>query len=153
MNCGPAVAAAALADPVTPLLARFRSQRVLLALGGARRPRLAQVDQPTAAGFVAVCHQALGHRELVSRQLGVPLRVVLADRCLAGLDVDDHQPALGVAFDAVDPAAQPHPAVEDPVDVDFDADLGQLAAGLRPPSQERLDHRPVPGQFIVGVPT
>ncbi len=117
---------------------RLGVQRVLLALGGARRTGLAQVHQPPAAGLVTVSHQALGHRELIGRQLGMPLRIVLADRCLAGLDVDDHQPARGVAFDPVDPAAQPHPAasasrpVEDPVDVDLDADLSQLAAGVAP---------------------
>ena len=156
MNCGPAVASAASRMPVAPLFARFGCQRVLLAFGGACRTRLAQVHQPPAAGFVTVSHQALGHRELVGRQLGVPLRIVLADRCLAGLDVDDHQPAGGVAFDPVDPASQPHtvaaPAVEDTVDVDLDADLGQLAAGLRPPGQERLDHRPMPGQLVGRIP-
>src|SRR5947209_7918842 len=81
-------------DSVTPLLATFRGQRILLTLGGAARPRLAQVDQSPAAGLVAGWDQTLGHRELVGRQLGVPLRVVLADRRLAGLDVDDHQPAF-----------------------------------------------------------
>ena len=41
-----------------PLLARFRSQRILLALGRAPGPRLAQVNQSTATGLVFVTFSA-----------------------------------------------------------------------------------------------
>jgi hypothetical protein len=48
-----------------------------------------------------------------------------------------HSAAGSVAFDPIDPAAQPHArpttAIEDPVDIDFDADLRQLAPSLRSP--------------------
>ena len=152
MNCGPAVASAASRTRLRHSVARLGCQRVLLAFGGACGPGLAQVHQPCAARLVAVSYQTLGHRQLVGGQLGMSLRVVLADRCLAGLDVDDDQPAGSVAFDPINPAAQPHAcaisAIEDSVDVDFDADLGQLATGLGPPLQERLDHRAMPGQLI-----
>ena len=97
-------------------------------------------------------YQTLGHGQLVGGQLCMSLRVVLADRRLAGLDVDDDQAACCVALDPIDPAAQPHAcagtAIEHPVDVDLDADLSQLATGLGPPPEERLDHRAMPGQLV-----
>ena len=150
-----------MTHPAAPFVPGGRRQRILLPHGGARRPGLAQIDQPRAAGLVpgrGGAHQAIGHRELIHRQLGVLLGVVLADRCFAGLDVDDHQPAGGVALQPVHPAAQVNRSAviggraEGSVDVDLDADLGQFASGLGPPFDERLDHRAVPGQLVGRMP-
>src|SRR5271155_3112774 len=141
-----------LADPVAPLVASLGCQRVLFAFGRTRGPGLAQVQQPRTARLIALSYQTLGHRQLVGGQLGMSLCVVLADWRLAGLDVDDDQPAGGVAFDPIDPSAQPHACatsgVEHSLDVAFEAPLGQPAAGLGPPRQERLDHRAMARQLV-----
>src|SRR5262249_37030449 len=143
-------------------------QRVLLTFSDTAGTDPAQVNQPRAAGLVALrlralpcragtrpaCRgQALSYRQLIHRQLGMSLRVVLADRCLAGLDVDNYQPAGGVAFDPIDSAPQPPIyagalPVEAPVDVALHAALGQLTAGLSPPIEESLNHRSVPSQLV-----
>ena len=82
---------------------------ILLALGGTRRARLAEIDQAAAAGRITLRQKTFRDGQLIHRQLGVALRIVLGDGALAGLDVDDHQPARAVAFEPVEPAAHPHP--------------------------------------------
>ncbi len=129
--------------------------RVLFAFGGAAGRGLAEIDQPASPGRITLWQEAFGDGQLVHRQLGVALGVVLADRGLAGLDVDDHQPALAVAFQPVEAAAHPHPwpsPRRDAVDVDLGAHLGELVAGLRTPLRECRQHRAVARQLVVGIP-
>jgi hypothetical protein len=82
----------------------------------------------------------------------VPLRVILADGGLAGLDVDHHQPARGVAFESVEAATHPHSGADGAVDVDLGANLGERGAGLRAPLQECREHRAVSRQLVVRIP-
>ena len=144
-KAGPTVAAAARCTVCRHSCSAVRCQRVLVAFDDAR---LAEVDQPTAAGLSAALDDPGRHRELVERQLRVPLGVVFGGRVLAGLDVHDHQPAGDVAFQAVDAAADPDVGQvgirtgQHTVDVDFGGDLGQLVAGLGAPLAERRQHRP-----------
>ncbi|CFE48739.1 Uncharacterised protein [Mycobacterium tuberculosis] len=86
------------------------------------------------------------------------LGIVLADRCLAGFDVDDHQAAGRVAFQPIRPATQPNfsgltaTVLEGPIDVDLHANFGQLGSTLSSPLYERLDHRAVPGKLVGRIP-
>ena len=160
-TAGPVGRVGRLPDEVAPFVAGGRCQWILLAFGGARRSGLADVDQPRAAGLRTRlgAEQAFGHRQLIHGQLGVLLGVVLADRCLAGFDVDDHQPPGPVAFQPVDPAAQP--------------DLAAVIARCRRAPRRRrprrrprcssprvcarhcdecLDHGAVPGQLVGRMP-
>ena len=86
------------------------------------------------------------------------LRVLLGDRTLGGLDVDDDHPALRVAFQAVDAATNPHSGqpvgrgCHDSVEFDLGADLGELMAGGHAPRGECRQHRAVTVEFVGGVP-
>ena len=86
------------------------------------------------------------------------LRVVLGDRTPGGLDVDDHQPALRIALQAVDASADPHARQtvgrfgEDAVEFNLGADLGELVAGRRAPGDERGQHRAMAVEFVGGIP-
>ena len=155
-NSGPWVAAAACRTSSRHSARLSGGQRVLLALGGAARCGLAEVDQSAAPGVITLWQQAFGDGQLIHRQLGVALGVVLADRGLAGLDVDDHQPARAVAFEPVEAAAHPHRGPSGStvaVDVDLGAHLGELVAGLRTPLHECRQHRAVPRQLVVANTT
>ena len=144
---------------VAPFGAGVGGQRVLFTLGRTARAGLAEIDQTPTTGLITLREQAFRNSQLIHRQLGVALRVILGDRALAGLDVDHHQPPGAVAFEPVEAAAHPYPgqslgvALSDhAVDLDLGAHLGEFVPGLRAPPRERRQHRPVPCKFVVGVP-
>ena len=82
-----------------------------------------------------VAEAARGDGDLVGGQLPVLLGVLR--RRLAGLEVDDDQPAVGVALQPVDLAPDERPA-DGGVELDLDAD--QLAAVGGVPGEEPVEH-------------
>ena len=86
------------------------------------------------------------------------LGVVLGDRALGGLDVDNDQPALRVALEAVDAATDPHSGQavgrcrENAVEGHLGADLGEFMAGRGAPGDECRQHGAVAFEFVGGIP-
>ena len=157
-NCGPAVAAAATCTACCQSAVASGPSAVCSRSVAPVADGLADVDQPAAPGPVTIVQQARGHRELVQPELGVVLSVILADRTLGGLDVDDHQSALRVALKPVDAAAHPHRRQpigrpgDDPVEGDLGPDLGELMATGRMPRDECGQHAAVALEFVGGIP-
>ena len=146
------------AHGLAPLLGALGAQRVLFAFGGATGSRgLADIDQPATTGLITV-EQSRRHRQLVEPELGVLLRIVLGDRTLSGFDIDDDQPTLRIAFQPVDPAADPNTrqpvagSRKHAVESDLGADLGEFVAARCAPGDERRQHRAVAVEFVGGVP-
>ena len=149
---------------VAPTLGVVGAQCVLLTFGGTTGGGgLADKHQPATTGLIAggvidTGEDTLGDCELIHPELGVVLRLILGDRALGGLDVDDHHPTLRIAFQAVDAATHPHSGqpvgrgCHDSVEFDLGADLGEFMAGGHAPRGECHQHRPVAIEFVGGVP-
>ncbi len=93
------------------------------------RPALADEDERRSRAALAESGEAaLLDRDLVGTELAVPLELGLGGLGLAGLEVDDAQPPLGVALDAVDP-----PRDDGPPDLHAEAllDADALPLALR----------------------
>ena len=90
--------------------------------------------------------------------MSVLLGVVLGDRALGGLDVDNDQPALSIALKAINAATDPDSGQpvgrgdENAVQGHLGADLGEFMAGRGAPGDERRQHGAVAFEFVGGIP-